>query len=142
MKADKNWILDAGQQDLFRLRNRIATELWNDFARKPYYVTDGAEFVTGVRGRVVEVFLNDEYVGIYSLTETMDNKTLGLKKSKKGIIHGQLWKTSGRGLSMMYNTPSALITLLQSGMSLRQSILILRMLILPTIHPYGRLLTL
>jgi len=105
LKADKNWILDAGQQDLFRLRNRIATELWNDFARKPYYAADGAEVVTGVRGRVVEVFLNDEYVGIYSLTETMDNKTLGLKKSKKGIIHGQLWKTSGRGLSMMYNTP-------------------------------------
>lgn len=105
LKADKNWILDAGQQDLFRLRNRIATELWNDFARKPYYAADGAEVVTGVRGRVVEVFLNDEYVGIYSLTETMDNKTLGLRKSKKGIIHGQLWKTSGRGLSMMYNTP-------------------------------------
>lgn len=107
MKADKNWILDAGQQDLFRLRNRIATELWNDFARKPYYTADGAEVVTGVRGRVLEVFLNDEYVGIYSLTETMDNKTLGLKKSKKGIIHGQLCKTSGYGLSMMYNTPSA-----------------------------------
>ena len=105
LKADKNWILDAGQQDLFRLRNRIATELWNDFARKPYYAADGAEVVTGVRGRVVEVFLNDEYVGIYSLTETMDNRTIGLKKSKKGIIHGQLWKTSGRGLSMMYNTP-------------------------------------
>lgn len=105
LKADKNWILDAGQQDLFRLRNRIATELWNDFARKPYYTADGAEVFTGVRGRVVEVFLNDEYVGIYSLTETMDNKTLGLKKSKKGFIHGQLWKTSGRGLSMMYNTP-------------------------------------
>lgn len=107
LKADKNWILDAGQQDLFRLRNRIATELWNDFARKPYYTADGSEVVTGVRGRVVEVFLNDEYIGIYSLTETMDNKMLGLKKSKKGIIHGQLWKTSGRGLSMMYNTPPA-----------------------------------
>lgn len=107
LKADKNWILDAGQQDLFRLRNRIATELWNDFARKPYYTADGAEVVTGVRGRVVEVFLNDEYVGIYSLTETMDNKTLGLKKSKKGIIHGQLWKTSGRGLALMFTSPPA-----------------------------------
>lgn len=64
LKADKNWILDAGQQDLFRLRNRIATELWNDFARKPYYVTDGAEVVTGVRGRVVEVFLNSDILVI------------------------------------------------------------------------------
>ena len=106
LKADKNWILDAGQQDLFRLRNRIATELWNDFARKPYYAADGDEVFSGVRGRVVEVFLNDEYIGIYSLIETMDNKTLGLSKSWKGIIHGQLWKTNGYGLSMMYNTPS------------------------------------
>ena len=106
LKSDKNWILDAGQQDLFRLRNRIATELWNDFARKPYYAADGDEVFSGVRGRVVEVFLNDEYIGIYSLIETMDNKTLGLSKSRKGIIHGQLWKTNGYGLSMMYNTPS------------------------------------
>ena len=106
LKADKNWILDAGQQDLFRLRNRIATELWNDFARKAYYAADGDEVFSGVRGRVVEVFLNDEYIGIYSLIETMDNKTLGLSKSRKGIIHGQLWKTNGYGLSMMYNTPS------------------------------------
>lgn len=106
LKADKNWILDAGQQDLFRLRNRIATELWNDFARKPYYAADGDEVFSGVRGRVVEVFLNDEYIGIYSLIETMDNKTLGLSKSRKGIIYGQLWKTNGYGLSMMYNTPS------------------------------------
>lgn len=107
MKADKNWILDAGQQDLFRLRNRIATELWNDFARKPYYTADGAEVFTGVGGRMVEVFLNDAYVGIYSLTEMMDNKTLGLKKSKKGIIYGQLWKTSGRGLALMFISPPA-----------------------------------
>lgn len=70
---------------MFRLRNRIATELWNDFARKPCYTADGAEVVTGVRGRVVEVFLNDEYVGIYSLTETMDNKTLGLKSRRKAL---------------------------------------------------------
>ena len=35
MRTDNNWILDAGQADLFRLRNRIATELWNDIAHKP-----------------------------------------------------------------------------------------------------------
>ena len=31
MREDNNWIMDAGQIDLFRLRNRIATEIWNDF---------------------------------------------------------------------------------------------------------------
>ena len=39
MREDNNWILDAGQIDLFRLRNRIATEIWNDFATKPYYAS-------------------------------------------------------------------------------------------------------
>ena len=117
LKADKNWILDAGQQDLFRLRNRIATELWNDFARKPYYTADGAEVEKEhweTERAEIENNLNEkikEYdrklADMEAMTETMDNKTLGLKKSKKGIIHGQLWKTSGRGLSMMYNTPSA-----------------------------------
>ena len=38
MRNDNNWILDAGQADIFRLRNRIATELWNDFATKPYFI--------------------------------------------------------------------------------------------------------
>ena len=64
MRKDNNWILDAGQADLFRLRNRIATELWNDMAHKPYYADQESDVLTGVRGQVVEVYLNNEYRGI------------------------------------------------------------------------------
>lgn len=96
MREDNNWILDAGQIDLFRLRNRIATELWNDFATKPYYAQKEPKAKSGVAGKVVEVILNHEYVGIYSLTEAMDRKELKLKKydEKKQIMRGQLWKTN------------------------------------------------
>lgn len=96
MREDNNWILDAGQVDLFRLRNRIATEIWNDFATKPYYASKEPKAKSGVTGKVVEVILNNEYRGIYSLTEAMDRKELKLKKydDKNQEFHGQLWKVS------------------------------------------------
>jgi hypothetical protein len=49
MRNDNNWILDAGQADVFRLRNRIATELWNDFATKPYYIDQEPKALSGVK---------------------------------------------------------------------------------------------
>ena len=96
MREDNNWILDAGQIDLFRLRNRIATEIWNDFATKPYYASKEPKAKSGVTGKVVEVILNNEYRGIYSLTEAMDRKELKLKKydDENQEFHGQLWKVS------------------------------------------------
>lgn len=96
MREDNNWIMDAGQIDLFRLRNRIATEIWNDFATKPYYASKEPKAKSGVTGKVVEVILNNEYRGIYSLTEAMDRKELKLKKydDKNQEFHGQLWKVS------------------------------------------------
>mgnify|MGYP002521431852 CR=1 FL=1 len=96
MREDNNWILDAGQVDLFRVRNRIATELWNDMATKPYYTEKEPKAKSGVEGKVVEVILNNEYAGIYSLTEAMDRKEMKLKKydDKKQEFHGQMWKSS------------------------------------------------
>ena len=104
-RKDNKWILDAGQADLFRLRNRIATELWNDIASKPYYIDQEPDVFTGVRGQVVEVYLNNEYRGIYCLTECMDRKQLKLKKFDKntGEIHGGLWKSYSYGCALMWD---------------------------------------
>lgn len=105
MREDNNWILDAGQVDLFRLRNRIATEIWNDFATKPYYASKEPKAKSGVAGKVVEVILNNEYRGIYSLTEAMDRKELKLKKydDKNQEFHGQLWKVSSWDKAQFWN---------------------------------------
>lgn len=108
-RKDNSWILDAGQADLFRLRNRIATEIWNDIAHKPYYANEEHDVLTGVRGQVVEVYLNDEYRGIYCLTECMDRKQLKIKKfnKKTGEIHGGLWKSTGFGSALMWECPDS-----------------------------------
>lgn len=99
LRNDNHWILDAAQVDLSRIRNRVATDLWNDFAAKPYYFDREPKAKTGTRGQFVEVFLNDEYRGIYCMTECMDRSQMKLKKYTDNAdgtqtIHGQLWKTS------------------------------------------------
>lgn len=105
LREDNNWILDAGQADLFRLRNRIATDLWNDFAKKPYYSHRESGVLSGTRGRVVEVYLNNDYMGIYCLTEAIDRKQLKLRKFDKNTINGQLWKSEGYGCALMWDIP-------------------------------------
>ena len=93
LREDNNWMLDAGQPDVFRMRNRIAMDLWNDMAHKPYYADKEPKALNGVRGRMVEVFLNNEYRGIYNLSEKLDRKQMKLKKvDKSGKIHGLLYK--------------------------------------------------
>lgn len=92
-RSSDSWILDAAQVDLSRIRNRTCTDLWNDFARKPYYAAKEPEARSGARGRFVELFLNHRYMGVYSLGEAIDRKQLKLKKYKQQEIRGQLWKT-------------------------------------------------
>ena len=74
LRNDDDWILDAGQVDMFRLRNLVASKLWNDFAVKPYYASLTSDVHTASRGEVVELFLNDEYQGIYNFCEPTDRK--------------------------------------------------------------------
>ena len=94
LRNDDKWMLDAGQPDVFRLRNRIAMDLWNKMARKPYYADQEPKTLNGVRGDIVELFLGNEWRGIYNLSEFIDRKQLKLKKidDKTGIIRGCLYK--------------------------------------------------
>ena len=95
LRRDNHWILDAGQLDMARVRNRVATELWLDMAHEPYYYDQAPDALSGVRGEVVELFLGNEYRGIYSLTEAMDRKQLQLVQHDtiNNVFHGGLWKT-------------------------------------------------
>ncbi len=95
LRNDNSWILESCQVDMLRIRNRILTDLWNDFSVKPYYAAEEPKAKTGTRGRFVELLLNGQYRGIYCMTENMDRKQLKLKKYDEttGEIHGQLWKS-------------------------------------------------
>ena len=79
------------------MRNHIAAKMWDDFATKPYYAEREADVHTSSRGEIVEVFLNDQYQGIYNMCEPVDRKQMQLMKfdSSTGEIHGGLWKSEG-----------------------------------------------
>ena len=105
LRNDNNWMLDAGQPDVFRMRNRIAMDLWNKMAHRPYYSTEKPNARNGVRGDIVEVFLNGEYQGIYNFSEFMDRKQLKLNKvdEETGEIHGCLYKGVSFDKTQMFN---------------------------------------
>ena len=103
MRNDDSWILDAGQADVFRLRNRIAMDLWNDIATPPYYIDKEPAARNGVSGKVVEVFLNNEYRGIYNFSENLDRKQMRLKKVQDGEVRGCLYKGKSWQRTQMFN---------------------------------------
>ena len=109
MRHDDSWILDAGQADVFRLRNRIAMDLWNDMAPKPYWADREPEARSGVSGRVVEVFLDDDYRGFYNLSENMDRKQLKIRKvnPETGQIRGCLYKGINWDATQMFDSITA-----------------------------------
>lgn len=95
LRSDFHWRLDAGQIDFSRVRNRVSKDIWAEFANPPYYAAyESKTPYSYVRGDFVEVFLNDEYMGIYSLNEHMDRQQLKLKKYdyETHEFHGGLWK--------------------------------------------------
>lgn len=93
MRDDNYWILDAMAVDRARMRNRVAMDLWNDMSAKPYYAASERNARTGVRGRLVEVFYNGRYHGVYNFSERIDRKQLQLKRSEGGKVHGCLYKS-------------------------------------------------
>lgn len=111
LREDNSWILDAGQVDMGRVRNRVATELWLDMAQKPYYIGSEKKALSGVRGEMVEVMLNGSYNGIYAFTEALDRKQVKIKKYKEDSIgttvRGQLWKAVSWSRSVNMFTPAS-----------------------------------
>jgi hypothetical protein len=95
LRNDNSWILESCQVDMSRIRNRVLTDLWNDYSVAPYYIDKESKARTGTRGRFVELILDDEYRGIYCMTENMDRKQMKLKKYDEDTkeVHGQLWKS-------------------------------------------------
>ncbi len=92
MRNDNSWILDAMAVDKARMRNRVAFDIWNAMDVKPYYYESEPKVRTGISGKFVELYLNDEYNGIYCLNEKLDRKQLKLKKVKDDVVRGVLYK--------------------------------------------------
>ena len=68
MPADSDWILIANSADPTCARNELAWSLWRDWN------ADGNAFMLQ-QSQMVEVFLNDEYVGLYQIMQRINTET-------------------------------------------------------------------
>ncbi len=111
LRNDNSWILDAGQVDFLRVRNRVSTDLWLDMARRPWYADTLPNARNGSRGKMVEVLLNGEYAGIYNMCEPLDRKQFKVKRydEENGEFHGQLWMSYKRTRTVAMSYPEPLI---------------------------------
>ncbi len=104
MRSDDDWNLQAMYIEPLRMRTKICFELWNKIDTL-YYLEDEEEAINGVRQEYVELFISDEYRGIYALSERVDKKQLQLKKFKNGEIKGELYKGKNWGATTFYDLP-------------------------------------
>ncbi|AZQ44577.1 CotH kinase family protein [Nonlabens ponticola] len=98
LREDDDYILDAIYNEPLRLRSHISHQLWLDL-HQPYYLDQEPEAKSGADVRFVEVFLNNQYQGVFNLSEQIDRKQLKLKKFKKSkqVIRGELFQGDNWG---------------------------------------------
>jgi spore coat protein H len=75
MHIGEDWILDAMYIDNLRMRNKISFELWEKMSSVP--VQDNKpNVVPGIHSEYVELFINNSYAGLYTLSEKLDENLL------------------------------------------------------------------
>lgn len=93
LRNDDDWILDAMWIDHSNSRNIIGMNIWESFASATYFEQEG-DARLGQSGEYVELFINDEYVGVYSCNEQIDKKQLKLDDDEGLLYKGESWTSS------------------------------------------------
>ncbi len=72
---NEDWILNAVYSDASKVRNQLSFELWQSIQTQDL----------SSRGRLVELYFNNEYRGVYSLSEQMNAEKLNLESG--GVLY-------------------------------------------------------
>lgn len=91
MRKDNDWILNSLYSDGEKIRNVFASQLWYDCCS----MSNQFDIVNGVEYKYVELFINNEYSGLYALGYPVDGKTVGLKKNDDNEYVEYLFKKRG-----------------------------------------------
>lgn len=94
MRDDDDWILDALWNEPIHLRDYVSHELWLRMGRYPY--SQEENITLGIKREFCELFIDNEYRGVYYLSEKIDRKQLQLKKydDETQQVRGELFKGS------------------------------------------------
>ena len=107
IRKESHWILDSMYNDIARMRNRVSTDLWLSFSGPLYYEHLTPKPVSnGTQGGFVELFVNNEYMGLYCLTTKINRRQLQLKEydAENNIIHGISYKGKGWDEPLKFKT--------------------------------------
>ena len=77
MREDEDWILYAGGNDPERLRNSFCNNLWYQTGAR----SNSFGVCLGIECRYVELVLNGEYMGLYTLMYPLDTKQVSLPEN-------------------------------------------------------------
>lgn len=75
MRKDDDWKLNAMYADEFRIREKTASQIWEQMD-----MADGKTDQEGPRMEYVEVIIDNNYQGLYALVEPVDTKKCGMKE--------------------------------------------------------------
>ncbi len=106
MRYGEDWILDAMYVDPLRMRNKLSFEIW----RKMWEGKSETPFKTlnpGIQCEYVELFINQRYMGLYCLSERMDENLLKLSSGNsgsEGVIYKAIDWTGGATSFLSYNS--------------------------------------
>ena len=79
-----SFVLMSVYRDPSKIRDKLATALWNDISND--FKSDD------INSKYVELFINNEYKGLYVFTEPINRKKLKLNKSTSMIIKTSSWE--------------------------------------------------
>lgn len=96
MRQDDDWILYAAYNDPEKVRNVFSSNLWKNTCSK-----DNALGVdNGMEYRYLELFINNQYWGLYALGYPLDEHQLGIDASKNERLYKKrTWDSEERILS-------------------------------------------
>ena len=80
MREDDDWILNSLYDDEGLIHNKVSYELWQQIAG-----SNTIPYDEGISMEYIEVFVDNEYKGVYGLLERVDKKTLNL--NAKDILY-------------------------------------------------------
>ncbi|CAH8282593.1 putative secreted protein (Por secretion system target) [Mariniflexile fucanivorans] len=104
MANNDDWNLQAMYNEPLRIRSKTNNDLWRKI-NTLHYQNQEPEAINGIRMKYIELFLNNEYRGVYCLGEKVSRKQLKLKKHN-GIIRGELYKGVSWGASTFTSIPT------------------------------------
>ena len=106
MRYGEDWILDAMYVDPLRMRNKLSFELWEKMWDSKSHTPFKAS-PPGIQCEYVELFINQRYMGLYCLSERLDETLINLtagRPGSEGVLYKAIDWTGGATAFTTYNS--------------------------------------